>query len=60
MSDHLGICFDINLETFFQGQYSDLPISEPRGLSSGHGPSVLSYIFNMSMSRLILINFGHE
>jgi hypothetical protein len=44
MSDHLGICFDINLETFFQGQYSDLPISQPRGLSSGHSPSISSYI----------------
>jgi hypothetical protein len=43
-SDHLGICFDIDMEAFFHGSCSDVFTNKPRGLSSGHSPSVFAYI----------------
>ena len=43
-SDHLGIVFDIDLQTFFDSKYSDVYTLSPRLLTSGNLKSVFSYI----------------
>jgi hypothetical protein len=43
-SDHLGIVFDIDLQTFFDSKYSDVSTLSPRLLTSGNLKSVFSYI----------------
>jgi len=43
-SDHFGICFDNDMVKFFNSSYSNLSTYQPRGLASGHGPSVSPYM----------------
>jgi hypothetical protein len=44
LSDHLGIPFDIDLESFFSLKYSSMADASPRMLSAGNNKTVDTYI----------------
>jgi len=48
ISDHLGILFDIDVQTFFSSSYSDISQNPPRSLTSGNLKSVTTYLKYLS------------
>jgi hypothetical protein len=44
LSDHIGIAFDIDLESFFSSKYSSIADASPQMLSAGNKKTVDTYI----------------